>query len=405
MNLLIAFALAALAYAGATLSFGPEYLMPKPFDPRLMIKIAPAVARAAQDSGVATRPIPDFDAYREKLQAFVYASGTTMKPIFAIAKRARDKRVVFCEGEEERILRAVQVVVDEGLARPTLIGRPPVIAQRCERFGLRLQAGRDYDVVNTDHDHRYRDYWQTYHRLMARRGVTQQFAKIEMRRRLTLIGAMMVHKGEADGMLSGLIGAYNAHLLYVDQVLGKRAGVKNYYAMNLVMLPRRTVFLCDTYVNLDPTVEQLVEMTTLASEEIRRFGLIPKVALVSHSTFGNSNAPTAVKMRTAVAALHEQMPELELEGEMQADAALNEEVRRKAFPNSRLKGAANCLVFANVDAASGSRNILKQLTGGLEVGPILMGMGNKAHIVSPSVTPRGLLNTGALAGTPVAIYG
>jgi malate dehydrogenase (oxaloacetate-decarboxylating)(NADP+) len=386
----------AAAYGSESLSFGPEYIIPKPFDPRLIVKIAPAVARAAMDSGVASAPIRDFDAYEDKLNEFIYQSGLTMKPVFTAAK-ASPKRIVYTEGEDERVLRAAQVVIDEGLAKPILVGRTAVVERRIERFGLRLRPGKDFELVNPEGDPRYRDYWTEYHRLMERKGVSIQIAKLEMRRRLTLIGAMMVRKGEADGMLSGLIGAYNTHLLYVDQVLGKRAGVKNYYAMNLVMLPRRTVFLCDTYVNLDPTVEQIVEMTALAADEIRRFGLVPKVALVSHSTFGNSNAPTAVKMREAVAMLHAQMPDLEVEGEMQADAALNEAVRKRAFPNSRLKGEANLLILPGLDAANISFNMLKIVGGsGITIGPILLGCGKPVHILTPSATVRRIVNMTAL---------
>ena len=266
----------AAAYAGADLSFGREYLIPKPFDPRLMMKIAPAVAQAAADSGVAARPIADMAAYREKLQTFVYASGTAMKPIFALAKVAVHRRVAYAEGEEERVLRAVQVVVDENIARPVLIGRPPVIAQRCEKFGLRLQEGRDYEVVNTEHDERYRDYWQTYHRMTERKGVTAQLAKIEMRRRLTLIGAMMLHKGEVAGMICGTWGSTANHLLYIDQVIGKRPGVNVYAAMNGLILPGRQVFLVDTHVNADPTAAQLAEITIMAAEEMKRLGIVPE---------------------------------------------------------------------------------------------------------------------------------
>jgi malate dehydrogenase (oxaloacetate-decarboxylating)(NADP+) len=387
----------AAAYAGANLSFGPEYVIPKPFDPRLMMKIAPAVAKAAQDSGVATRPIPDFDAYREKLQAFVYASGTTMKPIFSLAKRARDNRVVFCEGEEERVLRAVQVVVDEGLARPTLIGRPQVIAQRCERFGLRLQAGRDYDVVNTDHDHRYRDYWQTYYRLMARRGVTQQFAKIEMRRRLTLIGAMLLHKGEVDGMLCGTWGTTAMHLRHIDQVIGLRPGVKTYACMNGLIMPGRQVMLVDTHVNYDPSAEQLAEITVMAADEMKRFGLVPKAALLSHSNFGSSDAPSAVKMREALALVRRQAPWLEVDGEMHGDTALDPALRGMQIPDSSLSGEANLLVLPNIDAANISYNLLKTAAGGgIAIGPVLLGAAKPVHILTPSATVRRIVNMTAL---------
>jgi malate dehydrogenase (oxaloacetate-decarboxylating)(NADP+) len=291
----------AAAYAGESLAFGPEYLIPKPFDPRLMMKIAPAVAQAAQDSGVATRPIQDMEAYIEKLQGFVYASGSIMKPIYAAAKRANKKRVCFAEGEEERVLRAVQIVVDEGLAQPTLIGRPAVIAQRIEKFGLRLKEGVDYQVVNVEQDHRYRDFWQTYYKLTARKGVTEQLAKIDMRRRLSLIGTMMLHKGEVDGLICGTWSTPLTHLKYVDEVIGNRKGVSTYAAMNGLLLPDRQVFLVDTHINYDPTAEQLAEITVMAAEEMRRFGIQPKAALLSHSNFGSSDQPSALKMRETLA--------------------------------------------------------------------------------------------------------
>jgi len=387
----------AAAYAGATLSFGPEYLIPKPFDPRLMMKIAPAVAQAAVDSGVATRPVKDMDAYREKLQSFVYASGTTMKPIFTLAKCAQHKRVVFAEGEEERVLRAVQVVVDENLARPTLIGRPEVIAQRIEKFGLRLKAGNDYDLVNTEHDERYRDYWQTYHRMMARKGVTAQLAKIEMRRRLTLIGAMLLHKGEVDGMLCGTWGNTAMHLQYIDQVIGLRKGTKTYACMNGLILPNRQVMLVDTHVNYDPTAAQLAEITVMAAEEMKRFGLRPKAALLSHSNFGSSNQPSAIKMREALALLHEQAPWLEVDGEMHGDAALDPGYRAELMPTSTLSGEANLLVLPNIDAANISYNLLKTAAGGgIAIGPVLLGAAKPVHILTPSATVRRIVNMTAL---------
>ena len=298
----------AAAYVGAALAFGPEYLIPKPFDPRLMIKIAPAVAKAAADSGVAMRPIQDMDAYRDRLQSFVYASGTTMKPIFQLAKKAEKKRVAYAEGEEERVLRAAQIVVDEGIARPTIIGRPAIIAQRIEKFGLRLKEGLDYDVVNVEQDHRYRDFWQTYHRMTERKGVTAQVAKIEMRRRLTLIGSMLLHKGEVDGLICGTWGNTAMHLHYIDQVIGRRNGVCTYACMNGLLLPDRQVFLVDTHVNYEPTAEQLAEITVMAAEEMMRFGLKPKAALLSHSNFGSSNQPSALKMRHTLELLRTQAP-------------------------------------------------------------------------------------------------
>ena len=387
----------AAAYAGANLSFGPEYLIPKPFDPRLMMKIAPAVAKAAADSGVALRPVRDFDAYREKLQSFVYASGTIMKPIFTLAKRATHKRVAYAEGEEERVLRAVQVVVDENLARPTLIGRPAIIAQRVEKFGLRLVEGRDYDVVNTEDDHRYRDYWQTYHRMMERRGVTQQLAKIEMRRRLTLIGAMLLHKGEVDGMICGTWGTTAWHLGFVDQVIGKRAGVKTFACMNGLLLPGRQVFLVDTHVNADPTAAQLAEITVMAAEELKRFGIEPKAALLSHSNFGSSELPSAVKMREALALVREQAPWLTVDGEMHGDTALDAAYRAELMPNSTLTGEANLLILPNIDAANISYNLLKTAAGGgIAIGPVLLGAAKPVHSLTASATVRRVGNMTAL---------
>jgi len=387
----------AAAYSGSTLSFGPEYLIPKPFDPRLMIRVAPAVAKAAQESGVALRPIADMDAYREKLHTFVYASGATMKPIFSLAKRAARRRVVFCEGEEERVLHAVQVVVDEGLARPTLIGRPQVIAQRCEKFGLRLQAERDYDVVNTEHDHRFRDYWQTYHRLTERKGVTAQLAKIEMRRRLTLIGSMLLHKGEVDGMICGTWGTTATHLVFIDQVIGKRTGVKTYACMNGLILPGRQVFLVDTHVNADPTSEEIAEITVLAADEMRRFGLQPKAALLSHSNFGSSNLPSAQKMRRALPLIREAAPWLEVDGEMHGDAALDAVYRSELMPRSTLLGEANLLVLPDIDSANISYNLLKQAAGGgIAIGPVLLGAAKPVHILTPSATVRRIVNMTAV---------
>jgi malate dehydrogenase (oxaloacetate-decarboxylating)(NADP+) len=387
----------AQAYGIHNLRFGPEYLIPKPFDPRLIVTIAPAVAKAAMDSGVASRPIVDFDAYREKLTHFVYHSGLIMRPIFAAAKAA-PRRIVYAEGEDERILRAVQVVVDEKLARPILVGRPSVLEKRIERFGLRLKSGEHFDVVNPEYDPRYRDYWTEYHRLTERRGVSVQYAKIEMRRRHTLIGAMMIHRGEADGMICGTFGTHGLHLHYVDQVLGHQAGVNNYYAMNILMLPRRTVFICDTYVNPDPTPEQIAEMTQLAAEEIRRFGVLPKAALLSHSNFGTSDAPSAAKMRAALALIRERMPQLEVEGEMHGDAAIDEDVRLAAFPNSRLKGEANLLIMPTLDAANIAFNLLKTAAGdGITIGPILLGVSKAAHVLTPTATVRRIINMTAVA--------
>ena len=386
----------AAAYGIEDVKFGGEYLIPKPFDPRLIVKIAPAVARAAMDSGVATRPIADFDAYHQRLLQFVYHSGLLMKPIFQAAKDA-PRRIVFAEGEDERVLRAVQVVVDEGLAKPILVGRPTVIAQRIERFGLRLEPRVNIEIINPEDDPRYRAYWTEYHRLMERRGITQQLAKIEMRRRLTLIGAMMIHLGDADGMLCGTYGTHDSHLRYIEQVFGLRRGVKTSAAMNAVILPDRTLFIADTYVNPDPTAEQIAEITLLAAEEIRRFGITPKVALLSHSSFGSSAHPQAQKMQSAVALINAMEPELEVDGEMHGDAALSAEVRNRVFPNSRLKGDANLLIMPTLDAANISFNLLKAAAGsGLTLGPILLGVAKPAHILTPSATVRRIVNMTAL---------
>ncbi|WP_367848172.1 NADP-dependent malic enzyme [Rhodoferax sp. WC2427] len=395
----------AAAYAGEQLAFGPEYIIPKPFDPRLMMKIAPAVAQAAADSGVALRPITDMDAYRTRLQNFVYASGTTMKPIYDAAKNAAKKRVCYAEGEEERVLRACQIVVDEGLARPTLIGRPSVIAERIKKFGLRLREELDYDVVNVEQDHRYRDFWQTYHRMTERKGVTAQMAKIEMRRRLTLIGGMLLHKGEVDGMICGTWGHTSIHLHYIDQVIGKRAGgcpstpqdVPIYACMNGLMLPGRQVFLVDTHVNYDPTAEELTEITVMAAEEMMRFGLKPKAALLSHSNYGQSNQPSAVKMRRVLELLQTEAPWLEVDGEMHGDIALDGAARALTMPDSPLVGDANLLVFPNIDAANIAYNLLKTAAGGnIAIGPVLLGAAKPVHILTASTTVRRIVNMTAL---------
>ena len=395
----------AAAYVGEQLAFGPEYLIPKPFDPRLMMKIAPAVAQAAADSGVALRPIKDMAAYIEKLQAFVYASGTTMKPIFMAAKAAKNKRVAYAEGEEERVLRACQIVVDEGLARPSLIGRPAIIAQRIEKFGLRLKEELDYDVVNVEQDSRYRDFWQTYHRMTERQGVTVQMAKIEMRRRLTLIGAMLLHKGDVDGLICGTWGTTALHLQYIDQVIGKRVGgspstpqdVQIYACMNGLMLPNRQLFLVDTHVNYDPTPEELCEITVMAAEEMMRFGIKPNVALLSHSNFGSSNLPTAVKMRKTLELLKVQAPWLKVDGEMHGDVALDEQMRAAVMPNSTLVGEANLLVFPNIDSANIAYNLLKTAAGGnIAIGPVLLGANKPVHILTASTTVRRIVNMTAL---------
>jgi malate dehydrogenase (oxaloacetate-decarboxylating)(NADP+) len=386
----------ALAYGDQDLSFGPEYLIPRPFDPRLIAKIAPEVAKAAMESGVATRPITDFDAYRDRLNEFVYHSGFVMKPVFDTAKQGL-RTIVYAEGEEERVLRAAQVVVDERIARPILIGRPEVIEARIERLGLRLTRDRDFELVDPDLDPRYREYWKEYHRLGARRGVTPEIAKLDMRREPTLIGAMLLHMGEADAMLCGILGYYKKHLRIIDSVVGKCAGVNQFAAMNMLLLPKRTVFICDTYVNFDPSAEVIAESTILAAEEIRRFRLIPKVALLSHSSFGGSDSPTAVKMRRARELIARLAPDLECDGEMQGDMALSEEIRNRVFPGSRLKGEANLLVMPNLDAANIAFNLLKAAAGdGITVGPLLLGAAKSAHIVTPSATVRRIVNVTAV---------
>jgi malate dehydrogenase (oxaloacetate-decarboxylating)(NADP+) len=349
------------------------------------------------DSGVATRPIADLEAYRESLSQFVYTSGLIMKPLFSAAKAA-PRRVVYAEGEDERVLRAVQIVVDEGLAKPTLIGRPQVIEQRLERLGLRVRPGKEFELVNPESDPRYRDYWSTYHQLTARKGVTPDFARIEMRRTQTLIGAMLIYKGEADSMLCGTSGAFAMHLHFIDLVIGLRAGVRNYSAMNAVMMPGRNVFICDTYVNADPDADQLAEMTLLAAEEMKRFGILAKVALLSASNFGSLKSPAAAKMRRARELVTERAPELEVEGEMHGDAALSEEIRLRVFPSSRLRGEANLLIMPTLDAANISFNLLKTAAGGgVTIGPILLGAARPVHVLTPSATVRRLVNMTALA--------
>ena len=389
----------ATAYGIQDLSFGPEYLIPKPFDPRLIVQIAPAVAQAAMDSGVATRPIEDVEAYKQHLQQFVYHSGTTMKPIFQLARgvEPEKKRIVFAEGEEERVLRAVQIAVDEKLAKPILIGRPAVIEQRIAKFGLRLVNGQDYTIVNTDHDERYRDFWQTYHKMMSRKGFTEQMAKLEMRRRTTLISSMLVKKGHADGMICGTVSTTHRHLHFIDQVIGKKEGAKVYAAMNALVLPNRQIFLVDTHVNVDPTAEELAEIAIMAAEEVRRFGIEPKIALLSHSNFGTSNAPSAQKMRDVLAILQERAPHLQVDGEMHGDLALDANLRKEILADSTLEGDANLLVLPNIDAANISYNLLKTAAGNnITIGPILLGAARPVHVLTASATVRAIVNMAAL---------
>ena len=387
----------ALAYGIESISFGPEYIIPKPFDPRLIARVAPAVAQAAMDSGVATRPLASLEAYRESLGQFVYHSGVIMQPLFTAAKAA-PRRVVYAEGEDERVLRAVQVVVDEGLARPTLIGRPQVIEQRLERLGLRVRPGKEFELVNPESDPRYRDYWKTYHRLTERRGVSPEYARVEMRRRNTLIGAMLIYKGEADGMLCGTFGMHAEHLRLIDQVIGLRAGVRHYAAMNALMLPARNVFICDTYVAEDPDAERIAETTLLAAEEVRRFGIVPKVALLSASNFGSMQIASSGKMQRALELIRNLAPDLEIDGEMHGDAALSEEIRLRVFPRTRLRGEANLFIMPTLDAANIAFNLLKTAAGGgVTVGPMLLGAARPVHILTPSATVRRLVNMTALA--------
>jgi malate dehydrogenase (oxaloacetate-decarboxylating)(NADP+) len=390
----------AAAYGGMEdLAFGPEYLIPKPFDPRLIVKIAPAVAKAAMESGVATRPIADLAAYGQKLLQFVYHSGTLMQPIFVAARLVppQRSRIVYAEGEEERVLRAVQIVVDEKLATPILVGRPAVIERAIKRHGLRLRIGENLTVVNPEQDERFREYWQAYHAMTERNGVTAQYAKLEMRRRTTLIAAMLLKKGEADGMLCGTISTTARHLHYIDQVLGRSAGVAVYGTMTGLILPGRQVFIVDTHVNLDPSAEELAELTQLAACQLTDFGLVPKVALLSHSNFGSSNAPSAVKMRATLALLRRSMPELEVDGEMHGDCALNESARCAILPNSTLHGSANLLVCPDLDSASIAYNLLKSAAGNnVAIGPILLGCAAAAHILTPAATVRRLVNMTAV---------
>jgi malate dehydrogenase (oxaloacetate-decarboxylating)(NADP+) len=384
------------AYGEQVSGFGPEYLIPKPFDPRLIVKIAPEVARAAMTSGVATRPIADFDAYVQQLNNFVWQSGMIMKPVFGAAK-TNPKRIIYAEGEDERVLRGVQYVVDEGIAQPILIGRPEVIESRIQKIGLRLRPGVDFELVNPDSDARYKELWTDYYVTMQRRGISEEYARKEMRRRHTLIGAMLTKFGYGDGLICGTVGQFSRHLRFIENALGRRPELHSYYAMNLLNLPGRTVFLCDTYVNYDPSAEQIVEMTVLAAEEVQRFGITPKVALLSHSSFGTDDTPTADKMRRALAILHAQYPQLEVEGEMHGDAALSPEIRNKVFPSSRLEGSANLLIFPTLDAANIAFNLLKTGAGeGVTVGPILLGSTRPVHILTPTATVRRIVNMTAL---------
>jgi malate dehydrogenase (oxaloacetate-decarboxylating)(NADP+) len=389
----------AMAYGESDLSFGPEYLIPKPFDPRLIVRIAPAVAQAAMDSGVATHPIKDMDAYRSQLTNFVYHSGILMKPVFTAAKRAPDdkKRILYAEGEDERVLRAVRVILDEGLARPVLIGRPNVIEMRIQKFGLNLEMGRDFEVINPESDPRYRDLWREYHRLMGRDGVTPETAKADMRRDNTLIGAMLLRAGDADGLVCGIQGPYESHLARIEQVIGHRPGANIMAAMSVLLLPGRTLFITDPYVNENPSAENLAEIALMAAEEVRRFGVTPKLALLSHSSFGSVRSASALKMREARTLIRQRAQHLEVDGEMHADAALSVEMRQRVCMDSSLKGEANLLIMPNMDAANISMNLLKMTADGIAIGPILLGAAKPVHILTASATVRRLVNITALA--------
>jgi malate dehydrogenase (oxaloacetate-decarboxylating)(NADP+) len=393
----------AMAYGDTDVEFGPDYIIPRPFDPRLIIKIAPAVARAAMESGVATRPIKNWDAYREQLMQFVYHSGLIMRPVFGAAKQA-PRRVIYAEGEDERVLRAVQIVVDEGLARPVLIGRPEVVTSRIKRYGLRVAAGKDFEIVNPESDTRYREVWSDYHHLLGRQGVTPDVAKARVRQDTTLIGAMLLRRGDGDALLCGTFGTHDEHLHRIEEVIGLGKGRQIFAAMNVLMLPGRHLFVCDTYVNEDPSAEQIAEMTLMAAEEVRRFGMTPKVALMSHSNFGSSRSASARKMARARELLEARAPDLEVDGEMQGDSALSEGIRSQAYPQARLKGEANLLVMPNLDAANIAFNLLK-ITGGegITVGPILLGCAKAVHILTPSATVRRIVNMTAFASVDAAV--
>jgi len=393
---------AAAAYKGEQMTFGPDYLIPKPFDPRLIGVVASAVARAAMESGVATRPIADMDAYRRKLDGSVFRSTLIMRPVFEVA-RTVTRNIIFAEGEDERVLRAANAMIEEMTDKPILIGRPEVIEHRCERAGLPIRPGRDFEIVNPQNDPRYRDYWGSYHELMARRGVSPDIARAIMRTNTTAIAAVAVHRGDADSMICGTFGQYLWHLNYIEQVLA-RDGLRPVGALSLMILEDGPLFIADTQINSVPTPEQIAETIVGAARHARRFGVAPKVAICAHSNFGNLNTDSGRRMRAAMDILAARRVDFDYEGEMSVDAALDPELRERIFPHSRFDGPANILVFAFTDAASTARNVLKMKASGLEVGPILMGMGNRAHIVTPSITARGLLNMSAIAGTPVDHY-
>ena len=386
----------AEAYSNQNLTFGAEYLIPKPFDPRLIVKIASAVAQAAMDSGVATSPISDMAAYHDRLNQFVYHSNLVMRPVFAKAKTS-PKRIVFSEGEDERILQAVQTICDERLARPILVGRPEVISMRIERLGLRLTENKDFEMVNINSDPRYREYWQLYHQMMERKGVTPNLAKHEVYREPTLTSALMVKRGEADGLICGCIGRYAEHLYYVQNVLGLKKEVSTAAAMNMLLNPKGTFFVCDTYVNPNPTAYELADIVSLAAEEVQRFGIVPRVAMLSHSSFGSYDTESAIKMREALEIIRQRLPKLEIDGEMHADAAMSDEIRHNVMPGSKLTGRANLLVMPTLDAANIAYNLVRVIGDNVTVGPILLGINAPAHILTPTATVRRIINMTALA--------
>ena len=386
----------AMAYENVEMKFGPTYFIPKPFDPRLIVRIAPAVADAAMKSGVATRPILDFEAYKERLTQFVYHSGIIMKPVFLAAKQ-KPQRVVYCEGEDDRVLRAVQIVVDEGLARPILIARPEILQEKIEKAGLRIKPHRDFEVFNPNTDSRIESYWKQYYEIMQRKGVSEEYANREASRRTTLIGALMVKNDDADAMLCGTIANFDIHLRYINDVIGLRSGASRFAAMNVLILPGRTLFICDTYVNINPNAEQIADITMLAAEEVRRFGLIPNIALLSHSNFGTSKDISAQKMSLAREIIIERDPTLKVDGEMHGDAALDEQIRQTIFPNAQISGEANLLIMPNLDAANIAFNLMKVTVGeGITIGPILLGPSKVVHVLTPTATVRRLVNMSAL---------
>lgn len=387
---------AAKAYEGRVQTFGPDYLIPSPFDPRLILRIAPAVARAAMETGVATRPIEDFGVYEERLTRFVFRSGTIMKPVFETAK-SDPKRVIYAEGEDERILRAAQVALEDGFAIPILIGRPKVISSRIEQFGLGIKPDKDFEIINPQNDARYRDYVQTYHDLTCRKGITPDSAETIVRTRSTVIAALAVHRGEADAMICGVHGRFSRHLKHIGEVIGMAPGVRDFSTLSLIILSKGAYFLADTYVSLDPNAEEIAEMTLLTAAHVKRFGITPRIALLSHSNFGSSNSSSARKMRDALRLIRRKDPHLEVEGEMHGDAALDENYRKRLFPNSQLTGEANVLIMPNLDSANISYQLIKAMSDALPVGPILLGAAKPAHILTPSVTARGVVNMTALA--------